>query len=183
MSDPAPDIRSKRCVFLSHCLLAQVVRAEGLAKYYPGPMKPVVQFCLDNDINMMQMPCPESNCMAGGLNRQPQGKKWYEEHGLRPVATGIAEGQVAYMKALVDAGMEIMAIIGVEFSPACGVTYLNKGPVIYKASGIYVEELKNHMARHGLDIPMIGVNPSWHKKLANDLDNLIHPRPIQEELF
>ena len=142
--------RSKKCVFLSHCLLAQTVRANGLAKYFPGPVKPVVQFCLDHDINMIQMPCPEVLCEAGGLVRDPHGKAWYEQRGLRETCSKISKEQAAYAKTLVEAGNEILAIIGMEFSPACATTYLNKGRTIRKDRGIFIEELEKELAKVGL---------------------------------
>ena len=165
--------RSMKCVFTSHCLLAQVVRAEGIVKHSPGPVKAVVQFCLDNDINIIQMPCPESNCMAGGLGRAPHGKTWYERNGLREVCKEIAGDQVAYMCRLIEYGAEILAVIGVEFSPACAVGYLNRGPIIEKDSGIFVEELKRELNRVRIEIPFIGVNERWHRKLKQQLGDLV----------
>lgn len=165
--------RSNRCVFLSHCLLAQLVRAKGLAKYFPGAVKPVIQFCLDNDINMMQMPCPESRCAAGGLGRDPHGKVWYERNGLREVAVRIATEQVDYMSELLSAGYEILAIIGVEFSPACAVNYLNRGPIIQKDRGIFVEELQRGLKARGVEIPFIGVNQRALKKLDRQLKEML----------
>lgn len=166
-------LRSYRCVFLSHCILAQIVRAEGLAKYFPAAIKPVVQWCLDNDINMIQMPCPETHCSSGGLGRQPHGKKWYEEHGLRDTCKEFAKNQAAYAKQLIDAGANILAFIGMEFSPACATTYLNRGPVIYRAKGIFIEELQIALRNAGLDLPFIGVNQRAHKKLQRDLAQLL----------
>ena len=113
------DDRSKNCVFVSHCLLAQGIRANGLAKYERAAVKPLVQFCLDHDINIMQMPCPERLCAAGGIGREPHGKAWYEKNGLRDTSARIAREQAAYMKTLIENGFNILAIIGMEFSPAC----------------------------------------------------------------
>lgn len=167
------DIRSKRCVFVSHCMLAQGIMAEGVVRKFPAIVRPVIEFCLKHDLNIMQMPCPESQCASGGLGRLPHGKKWYEDNGLRDTATKIAKGQAEYMKDLVDNGFEILAIIGVDFSPACAVTYLNRGPVVYKDEGIYVEELKKCLSDVGLCIKFMGINQRWHKKLQKDLENLI----------
>ena len=173
-------LRSQRCVFLSHCLLAQIVRAEGLAKYFPAAVKPVVQWCLDNDINMIQMPCPETLCDAGGLGRSPHGKAWYEERGLRETSRKIAQRQADYAKRLADAGATILAFIGMEFSPACAVTYLNKGPVIYRSEGIFVEELKAALLAVELSIPFVGINQRAHKKMRRDLEQLLdQPRSDQ----
>ena len=41
------DIRSRKCVFISHCILAQGVMADGLVKHFPGPIRPVIEFCLE----------------------------------------------------------------------------------------------------------------------------------------
>jgi predicted secreted protein len=178
-------LRSNRCVFLSHCLLAQTVRANGLAKYFPAAVKPVVQFCLDNDINMIQMPCPEVLCASGGLGRDPHGKAWYEQNGLRQISAKIAHEQANYARQLIKSGCTILAIIGLEFSPACATTYLNRGPVIYKDKGIFAEELKKAFGEVGLEIPFVGVNQRWLKKLDRDLNELLvgapvtpNPRPV-----
>lgn len=167
------DARSLRCVFMSHCLLAQGVMADGVVKVFPGAVKPILQFCIDNDINIMQMPCPESLCPAGGLGRAPHGKTWYERNGLRETSRQIAEGQAEYIRKLVDQSYEVIGIIGVEFSPACAVNYLNKGLATYKDEGIYVEELKSALAKRGLDIPFVGFNQRWLKKLTADLTKLV----------
>ena len=167
------DIRSRNCVFVSHCILAQGVMADGLVKHFPGPIKPILQFCLDNDIAIMQMPCPETLCAAGGLGRMPHGKQWYEKNGLRNVSREIAAGQAAYMQRLSNGGFHILAIIGVEFSPACAVTFLNRGPAIYRDQGIYVEELRRAMKERDIEVPFMGISPRWHKKMVVDLQKLL----------
>lgn len=167
------DIRSDRFLFLSHCLLAQAVRAKGLARYHPAAFKPVLQFCLENDINIVQMPCPEALHHAGGLDREPHGKKWYEDRGLRAQACEIAKGQAEYMKALLDQGYKVLAVVGLEFSPACAVQLLNKGPIVYREQGIFVEELKRHLIERHIDVPFMAVHPRGPKKLARDLKSLL----------
>ena len=167
------DIRSRNCVFVSHCILAQGVMADGLVKHFPGPIRPILQFCLDNDIAIMQMPCPETLCAAGGLGRTPRGKQWYEKNGLRNISSEIAAGQAAYMQRLSNGGFQILAIIGVEFSPACAVTFLNRGPAIYRDQGIYVEELRRAMKERDIEVPFMGISPRWHKKMVVDLQKLL----------
>lgn len=167
------DVRSRRCVFVSHCILAQGIMAQGVVKKYPSVVRPIVEFCIDNDINILQMPCPESMCPAGGLIREPHGKKWYEENGLRETARTIAEEQVEYMQKLESQGFEILGIIGVDFSPACAVTYLNRGPIIYQDQGIYVDELRRCLENRNMQVEFVGVNQQWHRKLQADLNQLI----------
>jgi len=165
--------RSNNCIFVSHCLLAQAVVADGLAKHAPAAVKPVVQFCLDNDINIFQMPCPEVQCPSGGFGRSLRGKVWYEANGLRETSAEIAKQQADYMASLSESGMNILAILGVEFSPACAVTYLNKGRTITRATGIYIEELQQQLEAQDLSIPFIGVNQRWLKKLDTQLREIL----------
>ena len=84
------------------------------------------------------------------------------------------------MRQLVDEGFEVLAIIGVDFSPACAVNYLNRGTAIYADQGIYVEELRKCLEEARLDVPFIGVNQRWHKKLHSDLAALLS-RELTEE--
>jgi predicted secreted protein len=168
--------RSNKCVFVSHCLLAQAVVAQGLAKNSSAIVKPLVEFCLDNDINIFQMACPEVLCYAGGLVRGVRGKNWYENNGLRKTSSEIAKEQVNYMIDLTRAGFKVLAIIGVEFSPACAPSYLNKGRRIIKGKGIYIEELERELQFQKLRVPIIGVNQRWMKKLRKQLDDILHER-------
>jgi len=168
--------RSQKCVFVSHCLLAQVVRAKGLVKVSPAIVKQVIQFCMDNEINVFQMPCPESLCTAGGLGRDVHGKAWYEKNGLRETSSEIAKEQVDYMAKLIRAGFEVLAIIGLEFSPACAPSYLNRGQRIVKGKGIYIEELERELKLQELRIPFIGVHQRWTRKLEKQLGEVLQER-------
>ncbi len=160
---------SDRCVFVSHCILAQTVRAEGCAKS-PAVITQVIEFLMRNHINIIQMPCPETLTPNGGLGREAHGKKWYEENGLRGTCTDIAISQVGYMKTLIAGGKEVIGVIGITFSPACST---EKDVNVYRQQGIYIEELEKALSSEGIDIPMISVNPDWCAKLEKDLERLV----------
>lgn len=154
-------------------MLAQAVVAQNRVKHDSAFVKPIVQFCLDNNINIFQMPCPELMCAEGGLGRQAHGKTWYEQHGLRQKCEVIAKEQAEYILKLQQGGLDILGIIGVEYSPACSPNYLNRGPVTIKEKGIYIEELQREIAERGLKIRFVGLNERWPRKLKKDLDALI----------
>ena len=162
-------------------MLAQGVMAEGVVRHHGSAVMPVVEFCLRNELNIFQMPCPETLCSVGGLGRSPHGKAWYEARGLRETAREIAISQATYMARLRDGGLQIVGVIGVEFSPACAVNYLNKGRTIVKDQGIYVEELRTQLALRGIDVPFVGINQRWSKKMAADLAALIAPSTQQAQ--
>ena len=165
--------RSKKCVFVSHCLLAQGVMAQGIVRQSPAIVKPVVQFCMDNDINVFQMPCPELLCAAGGLGRCAHGKGWYEKNGLREISSKIAKRQVGYIVKLISGGYEVLAIIGLEFSPACAPSYLNRGRRIVAGKGVFIEELERELDVQGIKVPFIGVNQRWTRKLNKQLGEVL----------
>ena len=60
--------RSKKVVFVSHCLLNQNARAKSQGKA-PGVVKDVMELFLESDVGIVQIPCPhvEHN---GGVNRK-----------------------------------------------------------------------------------------------------------------
>lgn len=154
-------------------MLAQCVMAEGVVKHFAAVVRPVVDFCLQHDINIMQMPCPETLCASGGLGRAPRGKTWYETNGLRDTSAGIARGQADYIGALIKQGIDVLGVVGIDFSPACAVNYLNRGRSIVKGEGIYVEELKRELQDRGISLAFVGVTGKWRKKMVRDLEALL----------
>jgi hypothetical protein len=62
------DARSRRVVFLSHCLLNQNTRYLGGA-FRPGAVEEVVDRFKDEGIGIHQMPCPEQRAWGGVLKR------------------------------------------------------------------------------------------------------------------
>ena len=60
------DGRSKKVIFLAHCLLNQNAISDGTA-VYPAAFRELVQLLLDREVGIVQMPCPELCCL--GLDR------------------------------------------------------------------------------------------------------------------
>ena len=60
------DGRSRRVVFLAHCLLNQNAISDGTA-VYPAAFRELVQFFLEHQVGIVQLPCPELCCL--GLDR------------------------------------------------------------------------------------------------------------------
>lgn len=60
------DGRSRKVIFLAHCFLNQNAISDGTADY-PAVHRPFVDFLLDHNISIFQMPCPEFTCL--GLDR------------------------------------------------------------------------------------------------------------------
>ena len=57
------DGRSRKVVFLAHCLLNQ----NAISDVYPAAFRELVQFFLEHQVGIVQLPCPELCCL--GLDR------------------------------------------------------------------------------------------------------------------
>src|SRR5512143_830165 len=63
------DRRSRKVVFLSHCLLNENTRYLGGA-CREGCVEEIVQLCLQRGLGMVQMLCPEQHAWGGVLKRR-----------------------------------------------------------------------------------------------------------------
>lgn len=60
------DARSKKIIFVAHCLLNQNSISDGTAEY-TGSVQDIIRLIIDSNIGIVQMPCPELLCL--GLDR------------------------------------------------------------------------------------------------------------------
>lgn len=128
------DRRSRKVVFLSHCLLNENTRYLGGA-CRAGAVQEVVQACLDGGLGIVQMPCPEQHAWGGVLKRRllwffgSEGKLryrlrnvllplllWYTRRIYRRIAREVANQVADYQSS----GLTVVGIVGVDGSPSCG---------------------------------------------------------------
>ena len=131
------DRRSKRVVFLSHCLLNENTRYLGGASRR-GCVEELVQRYIAQGVGIVQMPCPEQHAWGGVL--KPHLLHVYGAARAHPVAWRVAERLVplglAYTRLVyrrlatkvaaeiadyVASGFTVVGIVGVDASPSCGV--------------------------------------------------------------
>ena len=129
------DRRSKRVVFLSHCLLNENTRYLGGA-CRQGCIQEIVQVCLESGLGIVQMPCPEQHAWGGVLKRRlllffaSQGTLVYQLRSVllpgllwytRSVYANIARLVANQVQDYLSSGFTVLGIIGVDGSPSCGV--------------------------------------------------------------
>lgn len=161
------DGRSKKVVFIAHCLLNQNAISDGTA-VYPAAFQDVIKAFLSADIGIVQMPCPELCCL--GLDRG-------NIHGAHsPVVREntrirnemIKPGTYSRLLGLVDSvmqqiaeyrkyGFEIVGILGANRSPNCGVDTTSDRNREIAGKGIFMEELSRRLKQEELHIPMLGI--------------------------
>ena len=164
------DGRSRRVIFLAHCLLNQNAISDGTAEV-PAVHREILRTILDAQVGVVQMPCPELCCL--GLDRgDPKG-------GERPVVvenTRIrrAMGQpeaAARLRELMSQvvrqireyrkhGFAVLGIVGVDRSPCCGVNTTSDQDRELPGQGVFIAALQTAMVAAGLTVPVIGVKPS-----------------------
>ena len=72
------DNRSNKFVFVPFCLMAQAYQAQGIVKYeWKSCIRPFVDMLMDYNINIVQMPCAESE-FKNNLIRKPMGITKYD---------------------------------------------------------------------------------------------------------
>jgi len=161
------DKRSKRVVFVAHCIMNQNAKVDKCA-HYPGAIEEVARFFLDNGIGISQMPCPEMLLL--GLDRgKPAGLDLtIEEEDTRiarlmrtgdcyQAAVQIAETFAFQIAEYVKSGFDAIGVLGINGSPTCGVEtgwYEDKET---EGFGVYTGELSRALNEHGINIPIRGI--------------------------
>ncbi len=161
------DGRSKKVVFIAHCLLNQNSISDGTA-VYPAAFKDVVGFFLDADVGIVQMPCPELCCL--GLDRgniygadtpvvientriRAEMKKDIPNAQLDRLADHVVYQIFEYIKS----GFQVVGIIGANRSPNCGVDTTSDNNAEISGMGLFVEKISFRLLEKKISIPMIGV--------------------------
>jgi len=146
----------KKVVFVPHCILNQNVRANGKEKSN-GAVKEIVNFFTEAEVGIVQLPCPEVE-FDGGLNRQAKTKENYNTEKYRKQCREISLEILKNVKKYLDKEYKVLGILGIEFSPTCGVYRVEDGRKIIPGKGVLIEELEKEMQKENFQVPIISVN-------------------------
>ncbi len=147
------DVRSKKVIFLSHCMLNQNARMIDVADF-PAVFGELLAFLTENDVGLVQMPCPELYCL--GLGRFDVRPGLEHPHGMARLRRMI-DDIVFTVREYLFQGFAVVAFLGKQGSPACGVTETWLDGRHQAGEGVFVRELKARLAAEKLDIPVRGV--------------------------
>lgn len=172
-----PDQRSKRFIFIPFCLICQAFQARGIVRHgFSSTIKPIMEEILKHDLNIVQMPCPESQ--EKGLKREPQSLAEYNTPKFLFLCDKLADQVVDQIKAIIANDFEVVAILGIEFSPACSISlqYSNKGT--FHQAGHFIAALQKKLKKENIDIPFLGINRRGIKSSVKRLNNLLEKKLI-----
>ena len=143
------DKRGHKIVVVAHCILNQNSRVRGIA-YYAGMINEIVDVIRKHEVGIIQMPCPE--LIYAGLLRPSQTKEQYDTLAFRRHCRQIASSTADQVEEYVRNGLKVLAVLGVEGSPTCGVE---------PGSGILIEELQSELKKRKIEVSMKTVSPRY----------------------
>ena len=151
--DWSGDNRSGRVIFLSHCMLNQNARIvhEG---DFPAMFGPLIDYLKKKQVGLIQMPCIELYVL--GLGRFDVRVGMESPAGMKRLER-LIDDQIFTMREYLFQGFEIVAILGKQGSPSCGVTRTWLDNLQQDGQGVWIRELKKRLAMEKLDIPVHGV--------------------------
>lgn len=161
------DKRSKKVVFIAHCLLNQNSISDGTA-VYPAAFKEVIDFFLNSDVGIVQMPCPEFCCL--GLDRgniygadspvvveNTRIRSAMKNDSLNIKLAGLADLVVQQIVEYKKYGFEVIGMIGANRSPNCGVDTTSDYNAEINGMGLFVEKIVKRISEENISVPMIGI--------------------------
>ena len=147
--------RSKKFVFVPFCLLAQSYQAQGIVKYnWSSTIRPFIELLIDNDINIIQMPCTEAT-YNHSLIRESMGISKYDTEDFNKHSEIKAKEVAEQIKEIISSGYEVLAILGIEQSPSCCVNYIYTNNGTENRKGLFIEKLYEYVKEY--NIPFIGI--------------------------
>ncbi|HLA41656.1 MAG TPA: hypothetical protein VJ417_16755 [Candidatus Glassbacteria bacterium] len=158
------DRRSRWVVFLAHCLANMNARMHLCANVFPACVKPVIQLCLEREVGIVQMPCPELMVVGLGRDRDEPEVEYLRQALEQPIAVErirkLAEQVVFQMQEYRFQGFRMIAVVGSDGSPSCGVdqtAWPDPARRFAEGQGVFVRELKDLMKQAGIDLPFKGL--------------------------
>ena len=130
------DKRSKKVIFLAHCILNENTRYLGGA-CSGGCVPEILTQCIESDFGIVQMPCPEQKAWGGVMKRMlltVYGSRgaivYFCRHIILPlfiIYTKLIYGRLARQIArqiqdYLNTGFCVIGIVGIDGSPSCGVS-------------------------------------------------------------
>ena len=148
---------------------------------YSGLEEDIVKKVMDRGVGFVQLRCPETR--LHGIERLPMPKDSYDKPKIRESYHKQAQEEVLQLKEFVKNGAKIVAIIGAEASPSCGIHYVAKWKLgvepkdrkwpdtvdFVPGRGVYMEELEKLLDDEGIKPKWIGVPGVSMKKAFPDM--------------
>ncbi|SHK24166.1 CD3072 family TudS-related putative desulfidase [Paramaledivibacter caminithermalis] len=178
-----------RLIILAHCFLNEKSKVKKYCIDHDANIEEVLKILLDNEIGMIQLPCPEITCY--GLRRWGHVKEQFCTPNYRKHCRKIFEIYLEQIQEYIKNDYEIIAIVGIEGSPSCGVNKTCSGEWGGEISsnsnlnkilstireiedkGVFIEEIGKMMKENGINVPFIDFNKNDIKGFIEKLKAIL----------
>lgn len=174
------DGRSKRIIFIAHCMLNQNSISDGTADF-PSLNKEILNFLIEKDIGIIQMPCPELCCL--GLDRGNilgaeseivvENTRIRKEMLKSPAYDKLLELVnyiVVQIKEYRKNNFDIVGIIGSNRSPCCGVETTSDNNMEVEGQGVFIKEIQKALEKEKISINFVGIKAN--KEMIDNIKKL-----------
>ena len=180
--------RNKKIVLVAHCLLNSNSKVEGLAQY-EGALKEAVNLIIDSGVGIVQLPCPELS--SYGIKRWGHVKEQFDTPYFREHCREIFGPYLKQIKDYLAADYEILALIGIDGSPSCGVNktcsgkwggeFLSSSDLkkkidtlsFSKEPGVFIEEIIKILKQEKIEIPIIAIDEENPQNIKNKIQKIL----------
>lgn len=160
--------KDKRVILIAQCLVNPYCRVHILGQNFELSRE-LVDYLMQKKVGIIQYPCPETTAM--GLGRNPQGRQQYDNIFFRDHCKELLKVPMLMVREFVKSGYRLVAFIGLENSPTCGLKWgkhkINKhqaespnpvdnpepGEPVLK--GIMAEILSDELEKGGIKVPLL----------------------------
>lgn len=161
------DKRSKKAVFVAHCILNQNAKLDKCA-HYPGPIREAAQLLLDSGVGIIQLPCPE--LLYLGLDRETEetahptvmeedtriARRMHTEKA-QAICQRIVDDMLFQIEEYQNNGFEIIGLVGINGSPTCGVDTTWAEDKELQGYGVLISLLSDALSHKGIMMDMTGI--------------------------
>lgn len=164
-------------IFVSHCLLntaSKVARPECAGAAEESLRREVIGEAVSSGTQIVQLPCPEFAVF--GPKRWGHVYDQFDTIAYRRACRDLLARPIADLIEHQRSGRAVVrGVIGVDGSPTCGVSFTCRadwgGEISYaidrgmpkarsaEGSGVMIEELCAMLSEHGLEVPIVGLDP------------------------
>ncbi|MBP2172605.1 CD3072 family TudS-related putative desulfidase [Methanococcus voltae] len=103
---------------VAHCILNGNAKVEGICEY-EGALKDVVNYLMDANYGIIQLPCPET--IIYGIKRWGHVKEQFDTPHFREQSQKMLKPVIQQIMNYKENGYTIDLLVGVDGSPSCGI--------------------------------------------------------------
>ena len=175
------DIRSYRFLAAIECILNQNTRDLGAATY-PAINREIVRLCMEYNVGIMPIPCPEMFCLGFIRQRKPGQsiRDALDTNEGRQCCKMLSIELVTKIEDYIKNNNTLLAILGGNpESPGCAVHTTvgqDQKHVLTEKSGIFMQEFSKQLKLKSIEVPFRGIRdcqPEWLKEDLKWLEQLI----------